>query len=367
MSEIRMEKVTVRYGEKTVIDDISFRVNDGECFAILGPNACGKTTVVRALCGFNKVDNGEIYIDDRLVSSKSKNISLPPEKREIGVVFQDYAVWPHMTVYENIFYPLKKRRVPKDIAHKKVLRALEQVRMTDYAQRLPAQLSGGQQQRVAIARALVSSEKLIVLDEPITNLDANLREEMRFEIKELQKKTASTVIYITHDQGDAMAIADRMIIMDKTGRIRQIGVPEEIYKNPADKFVYTFLGASNFLPLIRENGQHYIKDNSNKIPYPYQIPSVFNEKDLLMASRPMEIKLSDTGSLTGKVKNVIYLGNTYEYRILLGSFELRVQQDSFQAHKEGVYQTGDECGIKFTNIAYYKKDEEAEYKTTPAN
>jgi len=218
MAIVSMRDITVQYGKNTVIGGLSLEVERGENLAIVGPSSCGKTTLMRALCGFIKIARGEILLNDTVVSSPSRRIMVAPEKRNIGVVFQDYAVWPHFTVFENIVYPMRKRKVPKEEAKERALAAMAQVKMQDFADRLPSQLSGGQQQRVALARALVSSSELIVLDEPITNLDAKLREEMAYEIRNLQKTIGVTVIYITHDQETAMTISDRMVIMDKKRR-----------------------------------------------------------------------------------------------------------------------------------------------------
>lgn len=354
MAQIRMENVTVSYGDKKVLDNISIKVNDGECFSVLGPSACGKTTLARAICGFNKIESGEIYIGNTLFSSKPKNVNVAVEKRGIGVVFQDYAVWPHMTVFENVMYPLKKRRVKKADAIKRANKAIEQVRMKEYMNRLPSQLSGGQQQRVAIARALVSSTDIIILDEPITNLDANLREEMRFEIMELQKKNNITFVYITQDQSDAMAISDNMMIMDKEGKIRQTGQPEEIFKNPADSFVFKFLGTSNFLPVYRDGNAFYVKTDSGYSLLEHTIPKELAEKDTIyMASRPMEVDLAADGDIKGKIKNTTFLGNMYDYRVMLADHELRVQKDAFEVQKQGIFKPGDACAVKFNNYHYY--------------
>lgn len=221
MAAVKLENVGVRYGDVVPVRDLSLTVEAGECFTILGPSPCGKTTVLRAICGFEKIETGEITIGGRVVSSRAKSIFIPPEKRNIGVVFQDYAVWPHMTALENVSYPLRKRKVPKSEGRRLAQSALDQVRMKSYSDRLQYQLSGGQQQRIALARALVSSRELMLLDEPLCNLDANLRDEMRFEVKELQRRTGTTIIYVTHDQDVALAISDRMAVMDKSGTIRQ--------------------------------------------------------------------------------------------------------------------------------------------------
>lgn len=355
MANVRMEDVTIKYGDNTVIDNISFLVKEGENMAIVGPSGCGKTTLMRGLCGFIKIASGDIYVDDKLVSSYNKQINIAPEDRNIGVVFQDYAVWPHMTVIENVMYPLKKRRISADQTKKKALQTLKQVRMEMYAERLPAQLSGGQQQRVALARALVSSDRLIVLDEPISNLDANLREEMAFEIRNLQQETGITVIYITHDQEAAMAIADRLIIMDELSHIHQIGTPEEIIKHPVDKFVFEFIGVSNFVPLKYKQGKFLISDGNSYLEFVADdMPT--QKEDVLLAFRPMNVELTQEKGVEGNIKKVTYLGNYYDYRVQLGDFEIRVQEDSFEAHKNKVWQEGESCKIVFNDIKYYAEN-----------
>jgi iron(III) transport system ATP-binding protein len=356
MAEVKLQNITVKYDEITAIEDFSLTVKDGECFTILGPSPCGKTTILRSICGFEKPVDGDIYIDDKLVSSKNKKKFVAPEKRNIGVVFQDYAVWPHKTAYENIYYPLKKKKVDKKKARERTMKMLGQVRMADYADRLPAQLSGGQQQRIALARALVSSQKLMLLDEPLSNLDANLREEMRFEIKELQRKNRITIIYVTHDQDVALAISDRIAVLDNKGKIRQIGGPEEIYRNPVDSYVYQFLGLSNFIELHRNSGKYYV-GNSDTV-FPYELPDNKKEKTVYCACRPLNIKLTRAGKIKGIIKRVIFLSNIFEYRVLLGDKEIRVQQDSYDAFNNIIFQEGDTCGIEIEDLRYYSHVEE---------
>ncbi|MFH1582085.1 MAG: ABC transporter ATP-binding protein, partial [Pseudomonadota bacterium] len=363
MAEVKLENVTKRYGDKTVIEDFSLSIRDGECFTLLGPSACGKTTVVRAICGFEKLENGEISIGDKVVFSKGKKIFIPPEERNIGVLFQDYAVWPHMTVYENVHYPLKKRKIlTKTECHSQTETAISNVKLGVLSKRLPYQLSGGQQQRVALARALVSSDRFICLDEPLSNLDANLREEMCFEIKELQRETGVTVLYVTHDQEAALAISDRMAVLDKSGRIRQLGAPEDIYKNPADSFVFKFMGLSNFISLEAKGNELFIeKDASGVIgsgaAFPYPPPHDIKANRLFAACRPRDIELTHDGKLKGKVSRVIFLGSIYEYRVLLGKDELRIQEDSYKVFQKGLFKEGDICGIEFKNLRYYEQVE----------
>lgn len=358
MAEVRLDNVSISYGKKTVIEDFSLHVEDGECFTLLGPSPCGKTTVLRAIAGFEKLKSGEVKLGGRIVASKDKRIFLPPEKRNVGVVFQDYAVWPHMTVAENIYYPLKKKKIPKEESKKLIELTLKQVRMTDYAKRLPYQLSGGQQQRVALARALVASNDVILLDEPFCNLDANLREEMRFEIKQLQRETGNTIIYVTHDQDIALAISNRIAVMDKNGKIRQLGEPEELFKNPVDSFVYRFLGLSNFIPVEVVDNKLYVQDESEKILFSNTLPANLKKKTFFAACRPMNIQLTRDGNLKGRIKHVMFLGNIYEYRVQLGKYEIRVQQDAFSAFKNGVFTQGESCALQMNNLRYYEDVEE---------
>jgi iron(III) transport system ATP-binding protein len=211
---------------------------------------------------------------------------------------------------------------------------------------------------VAIARALVVSGEIIIFDEPITNLDANLREEMRFEIKELQRKTGMTVLYITQDQSDAMAISDTLVIMDKTGQIRQTGHPEQIFKQPADSFVYQFLGTANLIPVTREGERLSVRTTAGTAYLQQAVPAALRQADsLYLAARPMDIELKKAGTLDGKIKSTTFLGNLYEYRVILGGLELRVQQDALEAAREGVRQPGDRCAVAFANPQFYDKAE----------
>ena len=255
MANVRFENITVGYGAHTVLKDFSLEVESGQIVCLVGPSGCGKTTLVRALLGLNKPETGSITVGDKVLFDAKKHIDVPAEKRNIGIVFQDYAVWPHMTVIENVSYPLKKQRRPKDEIQKRAMHALEQVRMTEYANHLPSQLSGGQQQRVAIARALVTDSDVVVMDEPITNLDAKLREEMLLEIRMIQDRLGATILYITHDQQSALQLCDKMAIMQPDGSLCQFGSDENIILNPANRCVFEFIGVSNFIPVTSECGK----------------------------------------------------------------------------------------------------------------
>ena len=258
VASVRIEGVSKAYAGRTILSSLSLEIQDGECFTLLGPSGCGKTVLMRLIAGFETPDSGSISIGEQVVASAASAQALPPEQRALGMVFQDYAVWPHMSVFDNVAYPLKLAQVEAGALRERTLRAVGLVGLDGLQARLPSQLSGGQQQRVALARALVSEPRLLLLDEPLNNLDANLREEMRFEIKALQRKLGITILYVTHDQEIALAISDRLAVMDETGALRQIGAPQEVYEKPADDFVFRFLGIANFLPVRRDGAALYI-------------------------------------------------------------------------------------------------------------
>ena len=240
MIELHLKNVSKLFGETRAVDSITLDVKKGELFFFLGPSGCGKTTCLRTIAGFYQPDEGELYFDDKLMNN------IPPHKRNIGMVFQNYALWPHMTVYENVEYGLNVRKVPVDDKKKKIQEVLEIVQMDRYATRNPNQLSGGQQQRIALARALVIEPDILLLDEPLSNLDAKLRLEMRHEIKRIHSEAGITSVYVTHDQKEALSLADRAAVM-RDGKIVQIGTPREIYNLPANKFVADFIGETNFV------------------------------------------------------------------------------------------------------------------------
>src|SRR5215475_10914398 len=244
MGKLEIDDVTMRFGDVVAVDRVSLTVAEGETVVLLGPSGCGKTTLLRLIAGFNRPTAGAVRIAGRTVASPT--VMVPPEKRLLSMVFQSYAVWPHKTVFENLAYGLRLRHLDAATITAKVNDALATVRMDDYGVRYPAELSGGQQQRVALARALVLEPEILLFDEPLSNLDATLREHMRFEIKALLSRLKITSIYVTHDQNEAMVVADRLAVMNR-GRIEQIGTPEDIYYRSKTDFVAQFIGLANVL------------------------------------------------------------------------------------------------------------------------
>lgn len=360
MASVRFENVSISYGAKQVVKDFSLSVNDGEIMGIIGPSGCGKTTLIRALCGLIKPEKGNIYINDQLVFSDEKRINVAPERRGIGVVFQDYAVWPHLSVWDNVCYPMKKHKVPKEEIAKRAAYALEQVRMTGYEKHMPAQLSGGQQQRVAIARSLVSSDELIVLDEPITNLDAKLREEMILEIQMIQQNIGTTIIYITHDQEAALQLCDRIAIMQPDGQICQIGSDEEIIRRPANRFVYSFIGVSNFLPVTEKGGKVCLALGGEPVLFDAPPQGYVSGKKNVMGVRPMDVVFDAESPIRATIRRDTFLGNQYDYQVELMGKELRVERNALDVLADPTrYEAGQEVGLKFLNVKFYEEEAKA--------
>lgn len=319
-----------------------------------GPSGYGKTTLARCLLGLGKPETGEIYVGDRCLFSAKRRVNVPAERRNIGIVFQDYAVWPHMTVKENVLYPMKKRKVPKAEAEKRAMHALDQVNMREYANHLPSQLSGGQQQRIALARAIVTQPKVMLLDEPLSNLDPKLRETMRFEIKELQKKLGFTIIFVTHDQSEAMAISDRMMVCDM-GKIMQIDTPENLYNKPVNRFVHSFLGESTFLNVVVRKGKVYAEGDDQQ-PLDLTAPGDA-AKRMVVASRPNAIALTQDEGYKTHVENRIFLTDRTEYIIPVGNQKLKVQTP----HRISFWE-GEICCVKLIDPMWYPMEDEAAEK-----
>ncbi len=324
MSTVTIRHITKSFGNNTVLKDFDETFRDGEFVTLLGPSGCGKTTMLRIIAGFEKPTSGELYLDDRLVSGGKTFV--PPEKRGIGMVFQSYAVWPHMNVFDNVAYPLRIQKQTKEQIDRAVGKVLETVHLSQYAERLPSQLSGGQQQRVALARALVAAPKLRLLDEPLSNLDAKLRESMRFEIKEIQRQTGITVVYVTHDQTEAMAMSDRIFLINR-GVVQQCGTPEEIYNRPANQFVADFLGKVDFFKgEAREGRIVFVGMNGQSIPYDGP-----RTGKVEAAIRPENIYFCDDGPLEGVLETQYYLGDVDDCRVRVGDTLVRVIASGYEA------------------------------------
>ena len=326
MATVRIDHVTKSFGDNLVLKEFSETFQDGEFITLLGPSGCGKTTMLRIIAGFEKPTTGEVYIDDQLVSGGRTFV--PPEKRSIGMVFQSYAVWPHMNVFDNVAYPLSIKKTAKAEIKTSVERVLNIVHLSQYAERFPNQLSGGQQQRVALARALVAAPKLLLLDEPLSNLDAKLRESMRFEIKEIQRKLGITVVYVTHDQTEAMAMSDRIFLINR-GVVQQSGSPEEIYNTPANQFVADFLGKVDFFKGEVKNGT-IVFPGMGDHAVPYDGP---RSGKVEVAIRPENIFFTENGVLNGTLEAQYYLGDVDDCRVRVGDTLVRVIANGHEFRK----------------------------------
>lgn len=352
MANVKFENITFRYGQNTVLSNFSLEVESGRIVCLVGPSGCGKTTLVRALLGLGKPESGTITVGERCLFDAKRRINVPAEKRNIGIVFQDYAVWPHMTVLENVSYPLKKQRRPKEEIRERAMRALSQVHMTEYMNHLPNQLSGGQQQRVAIARALVVDSDVLVMDEPITNLDAKLREEMLLEIRMIQKRLGATILYITHDQQSALQLCDKLAIMQQDGTLCQYGTDEEIILRPANRFTFEFIGVSNFLPIVKD-GAGIALNCGQLFPYDGPVPEEAANGGWELGVRPNDIVFDPSSSIRARVDTRVFLGSEYNYFLSLGSKQIRVQQSMLDAKTAGIASEGQEIGIRLLNPRFY--------------
>ncbi len=327
------------FGEFAAVKNLDVTIEKGEFFTLLGPSGCGKTTTLFMIAGLYDPDRGEITINDRIVFSRSQGINVPAEKRGIGMVFQSYAIWPHYTVFENIAYPLKIRKFPKSEIRDKVAAVLSLVKMDNLGDRYPGELSGGQQQRVALARALVYSPSLLLLDEPLANLDYKVREVVRFELKELQRRTKVTTIYVTHDQTEAMVLSDRIAVLEK-GELAQEGTPSEIYLKPKSKFVADFIGLSNFIPgvvnRVEEDYQIVKMEKGGEIRFSgINYHRLTPGKKVLLCLRPEDFELHTERPETGlnvweaKIRESAFLGNIVTYWVEMAGQVLRVQSHPY--------------------------------------
>ncbi|MBP2015754.1 ABC transporter ATP-binding protein [Anaerococcus degeneri] len=308
MSKIIIKDAVKKYGEKTVIKSVNLEIQDGEFFTLLGPSGCGKTTLLRMIAGFNSIEGGEFYFNDTLINN------MDPSKRNIGMVFQNYAVFPNMTVRGNIEFGLKERKVSKAEMDERVEKILDIMKIREYADRKPQNLSGGQQQRVALARAIVIEPDVLLMDEPLSNLDAKLRVDLREEIRRIQKEIGITTVYVTHDQEEAMAVSDRIAVM-KDGVIEQCDKPRKIYHKPNNLFVASFIGTNNVLSgNYNAENKEIIIDSGEK--FSYDLGNQPSQR-VKLSIRPEDFRLDTNGDVEAKINDEVFLGSTMHYNVEL--------------------------------------------------
>ena len=342
--------VLKRFQTVNAVDGVSFSIFPGEIFTLLGPSGCGKTTTLRLAAGLEEPDAGEILINGTVAAAPGRGLFLPPEKRRLGMVFQSYAIWPHLTVFENIAFPLRVRRESSEMIRQRVSHALDVVGLGGFSERGATQLSGGQQQRVALARALVYEPALLLLDEPLSNLDAKLREQMRFELRGLQRKLELTILYVTHDQNEAITLSDRIAVVNR-GRFEQVGAPEEVYEKPATSFVGDFLGRMIALEgtLKRIAGGAWVQlAGGARIAIDLsELDSLRDGAAVRLSGRPEDIEIlpaAEPGKnqMDGVVEQVDYLGDRFEYHVRAGGALLVLS-----APKRDRYSAGSKIRLSF--------------------
>lgn len=340
--EIIIKHALKKYGDNVIIPDLSLDIKEGEFFTLLGPSGCGKTTLLRMIAGFNSIEGGDFYFGEKRIND------LDPAKRNIGMVFQNYAIFPHYTVRKNVEFGLKNKKFPKDKIKTQSEKFMKLMQIDQYADRMPERLSGGQQQRVALARALCIEPDVLLMDEPLSNLDAKLRVEMRTVIKNIQHSVGITTVYVTHDQEEAMAVSDRIAVMN-AGVIQHIGTPKSIYQRPANLFVATFIGRSNVIKgkLVVENGKTYLETLSG---YRAEIhtdrPEQQKNQDITMSVRPEEFLLDrdSTEGISAIVDDCVFLGlNTHYFVHLSSGEEVEIIQES---SIDSIIEPGSEIKLK---------------------
>jgi putative spermidine/putrescine transport system ATP-binding protein len=317
MARLSLEKLTRRFGSSLAVDGLDLCVGEGELMALLGPSGCGKTTTLRMVAGFLPPTSGRVLFDNDDVTG------LPAHRRSTGMVFQSYALFPHMTAAQNVGFGLEMRGLRAAERNARVAEALTMMRLAHLASRLPRELSGGQQQRVALARALVINPKLFLLDEPLSNLDAKLRAEVRIELRTLQQRLGLTTVMVTHDREEALTMADRLVVMDG-GRVRQIGSPRELYDEPQDAFVADFVGRCNILPGRRETGTHFRTTSGLLLLVDTGVNESKNATAFALRPERISINPGSRGEVHGRVQTVTYLGAQTEYRVRIGEETLVV-------------------------------------------
>jgi ABC-type Fe3+/spermidine/putrescine transport system ATPase subunit len=350
MPSVRLDRLRKHFGDLVAVNDISVEFRDGELTSILGPSGCGKTTTLNLIAGFIEPDGGTVHFGERPIVDSRRGIVVPPNKRNLGMVFQSYALWPHLSVADNVAYGLKMHKVPRAQREDAVRRSLQQVRLERYSERFPHQLSGGQQQRVALARAIAYAPQILLFDEPLSNLDAQLREEMRSQIKDIHREIGITAIYVTHDQAEAMTLSDRIVVMGE-GQILQVGVPRELYDRPRDAAVAQLIGRTNlFDARIVDKGTAgaHVEIDGLELPLSCRVPpdSTPNMRGSLSV-RPEGVLVRPAGSeppgLPGQVRSAVYLGNVSQLHIALDIGKtIEVQQMMAQT-----WNVGDTVSVTF--------------------
>lgn len=333
---VKIENATKIYGNFKACDHISLDIKGGEFFTLLGPSGCGKTTLLRMIAGFNTINGGQIYFNDKLINHISA------DKRNIGMVFQNYAIFPHMTVEENVAYGLKARKIKGEELKKRSMDAMKMMQIDNLKDRMPSQLSGGQQQRVALARAVVIHPDVLLMDEPLCNLDAKLRVTMRTSIKKIQKQLDITTIYVTHDQEEALAISDRIAVIHD-GKVEQLGAPKEIYTKPNNMFVANFIGTSGFLDGTAENGVVSINGSKKKIALP--MTKAFKGA-VKISVRPEYATLGAPadGEIPGTITLATFLGDFMNYEIQLSDGKV-IEVNEYTEHMDHLYKVGDKVSV----------------------
>lgn len=340
MADVEVHELRKRFGAVQVIDGVSFTARAGTIVTLLGPSGCGKTTILRSIAGLEHPDSGRISIGGDVVFDPSVDVHVPAERREIGMVFQSYAIWPHLSVYDNVAFPLRLRKLPRDRVQSEVMDTLGSVGLAKLHDRFPSQLSGGQQQRVVLARCLVYRPRVLLLDEPLANLDAKLREEMRFELREVQQRFGLTCVYVTHDQAEAMALSDQILVMEG-GRILREGSARDVFAHPGHEFVASFLGNANLLRgHVGERNAGMTELHLQKVGV-IRVPGTWEKgAPVTVALRPVDMRLrrprddASSAMLQGRLIRVTFLGDALDCVALVGETELRVRcpvEDEWQA------------------------------------
>ena len=340
--EIIIKHALKKYGDNVIIPDLSHDIREGEFFTLLGPSGCGKTTLLRMIAGFNSIEGGDFFFGEKRIND------LDPAKRNIGMVFQNYAIFPHYTVRKNVEFGLKNKKFPKDKIKTQSEKFMKLMQIDQYADRMPERLSGGQQQRVALARALCIEPDVLLMDEPLSNLDAKLRVEMRTVIKNIQHNVGITTVYVTHDQEEAMAVSDRIAVM-KAGVIQHVGTPKSIYQRPANLFVATFIGRSNVIKgkLVVDGGKTYLETLSGYRAEIHTVrPEQQKEQEITLSVRPEEFLLDrdSTEGISAIVDDCVFLGlNTHYFVHLSSGEEVEIIQES---SIDSVIEPGSEIKLK---------------------